>query len=78
MNDRADDLPGEVSSRATIKEIKNNCCYYWQRRAGNKFRSQCKGQLSLTAKADHEHPALAPVFRAMVVTCRHCGTRHHL
>ncbi|WP_267644123.1 hypothetical protein [Haloarchaeobius amylolyticus] len=44
-NERRDDLPDDVPSKATItiKEINDNRYYYWQWREGEKIRSKYKG-----------------------------------
>ena len=46
--DRPDDLPSEVPTKATItiKEINNNRYYYWQWRDGDKIRSKYKGPVN--------------------------------
>jgi len=43
--ERPDDLPDDVPSKATItiKEINDNRYYYWQWRDGEKIRSRYKG-----------------------------------
>ncbi|WP_135855116.1 hypothetical protein [Halorussus salinus] len=45
IEERPDDLPDGVPSKATItiKEINDNRYYYWQWRDGEKIRSQYKG-----------------------------------
>ncbi|WP_435197397.1 hypothetical protein [Natronomonas sp. EA1] len=44
INERPDDLPDDVPTKATItiKEINDNRYYYWQWRDGDKIRSQYK------------------------------------
>lgn len=46
--DRLDDLPSEVPTKATItiKEINDNRYYYWQWRDGDKIRSKYKGPVN--------------------------------
>ena len=48
INERADDLPDDVPSKAaiTIKEINDNRYYYWQWREGEEIRSQYKGPVN--------------------------------
>ena len=48
INERSDDLPADVPSKATItiKEINDNRYYYWQWRDGEKIRSQYKGPVN--------------------------------
>jgi hypothetical protein len=48
INERSDDLPADVPSKATItiKEINDNHYYYWQWRDGEKIRSQYKGPVN--------------------------------
>ena len=48
INERPDDLPDNVPSKATItiKEINDNRYYYWQWRDGEKIRSEYKGPVS--------------------------------
>jgi hypothetical protein len=48
INERPDDLPDDVPSKATItiKEINDNRYYYWQWREGEKVRSQYKGPVN--------------------------------
>ncbi|MDQ2075037.1 hypothetical protein RBH20_21190 [Haloarcula sp. H-GB4] len=45
VEERPDDLPGEVPAKATItvKEINDNRYYYWQWREGDTVKSQYKG-----------------------------------
>ena len=45
IDERRDDLPDDVPSKATItiKEINDNRYYYWQWRDGDQIRSQYKG-----------------------------------
>jgi len=44
LNERPDDLPGDVPSKATItiKEINDNRYYYWQWREGDQVKSKYK------------------------------------
>ena len=44
IDERRDDLPDEVPSKATItiKEINDNRYYYWQWREGNQVKSKYK------------------------------------
>lgn len=46
--ERPEDLPDEVPSKATItiKKINDNRYYYWQWREGDKIRSQYKGPVN--------------------------------
>ena len=46
--ERPDDLPDDVPSKATltIKEINDNRYYYWQWREGDKVRSKYKGPVN--------------------------------
>lgn len=48
IEERPDDLPDDVPSKATItiKEINDNRYYYWQWRDGEKIRSQYKGPVN--------------------------------
>ena len=48
IEERPEDLPDDVPSRATItvKEINDNRYYYWQWRDGEKIRSKYKGPVS--------------------------------
>ena len=48
IEERPDDLPDDVPSKATItiKEINDNHYYYWQWRDGDKVRSQYKGSIN--------------------------------
>ncbi|WP_225335954.1 hypothetical protein [Halomicrobium urmianum] len=48
VEERPDDLPDDVPSKATIttKEINDNRYYYWQWREGDKIRSQYKGPVN--------------------------------
>lgn len=48
IEERPDDLPENVPSKATItiKEINDNRYYYWQWRDGDKIRSQYKGPVN--------------------------------
>jgi hypothetical protein len=48
IDERLDDLPNEVPSKATItiKEINDNRYYYWQWRDGEKIRSKYKGPVN--------------------------------
>jgi len=48
IEERPDDLPDDVPSKATItiKEINDNRYYYWQWREGEKVRSQYKGPIN--------------------------------
>ncbi|WP_435099072.1 hypothetical protein [Halorubrum sp. N11] len=48
VEERQDDLPDDVPTKATItiKEINDNRYYYWQWREGDKVRSQYKGPVS--------------------------------
>ena len=48
IEERPDDLPDDVPSKATItiKEISDNHYYYWQWRDGDKVRSQYKGSIN--------------------------------
>jgi len=48
IEDRPDDLPEDVPTKATItiKEINDNRYYYWQWRDGEKIRSQYKGPVN--------------------------------
>jgi len=48
IEERPDDLPDGVPSKATItiKEINDNRYYYWQWRDGDKIRSQYKGPVN--------------------------------
>ena len=50
IDERPDDLPDDVPSKATItiKEINDNRYYYWQWRDGDKIRSQYKGPVKST------------------------------
>jgi hypothetical protein len=45
LEERPEDLPDDVPSKATItiKEINDNRYYYWQWREGDKVRSKYKG-----------------------------------
>lgn len=47
-DERLDDLPNEVPSKATItiKEINDNRYYYWQWREGERVTSKYKGPVS--------------------------------
>ncbi|MGB9966429.1 hypothetical protein [Halobacterium hubeiense] len=48
VEERPDDLPDDVPTKATItiKEINDNRYYYWQWREGEKIRSQYKGPVN--------------------------------
>ena len=48
IDERPDDFPDDVPSKATItiKEINDNRYYYWQWRDGEKIRSQYKGPVN--------------------------------
>ncbi|SEO74325.1 hypothetical protein SAMN05216388_10185 [Halorientalis persicus] len=48
INERTDDLPDDVPSKATIttKEINDNRYYYWQWREGDKVKSKYKGPVN--------------------------------
>ncbi|MFC7216052.1 hypothetical protein ACFQO4_18445 [Saliphagus sp. GCM10025334] len=48
LDERPDDLPDGVPSKATltIKEINDNRYYYWQWRDGDKIRSKYKGPVN--------------------------------
>ncbi|MFP8953628.1 hypothetical protein ACLI4Z_11725 [Natrialbaceae archaeon A-arb3/5] len=48
VEERPDDLPDDVPTKATItiKEINDNRYYYWQWRDGEKIRSQYKGPVN--------------------------------
>ena len=48
IDERPDDFPDEVPSKATItiKEINENRYYYWQWRDGNKVKSKYKGPVN--------------------------------
>ena len=48
INERPDNLPDDVPSKATItiKEINDNRYYYWQWREGNKVKSKYKAPVS--------------------------------
>lgn len=48
IEERPDDLPNDVPSKATItiKEINDNRYYYWQWRDGEKIRSKYKGPVN--------------------------------
>ena len=48
VEQRPDDLPDDVPSKATItiKEINDNHYYYWQWRDGDKVRSKYKGPVN--------------------------------
>jgi hypothetical protein len=48
INERPDDLPDNVPSKATItiKEINDNRYYYWQWRDGDKVTSKYKGPVN--------------------------------
>jgi hypothetical protein len=48
INERPDDLPDEVPSKATItiKEINANRYYYWQWREGDKIKSKYKSPVN--------------------------------
>jgi len=48
IEERPDDLPDDVPSKATItiKEINDNRYYYWRWREGEKVRSQYKGPIN--------------------------------
>lgn len=50
VEQRPDDLPDDVPSKATItiKEINDNRYYYWQWRDGDKIRSKYKGPVNST------------------------------
>lgn len=45
VEDRPEDLPDDVPSKVTImvKEINENCYYYWQWRDGDEIESTYKG-----------------------------------
>jgi len=47
-DERPDDLPDDVPSKAmiTIKEINDNCYYYWQWRDGESIRSKYKSPVN--------------------------------
>jgi len=48
IDERPDDLPGDVPSKATItiREINDNRYYYWQWREGDKVKSKYKGPVN--------------------------------
>nr|WP_229504804.1 hypothetical protein [Natrinema versiforme] len=48
MEERPEDLPDDVPSKATItiKEINDNRYYYWQWREGDKIKSKYKAPVS--------------------------------
>jgi cell division protein FtsB len=46
VEERPDDLPGDIPMKATIKEINDNRYYYWQWREGNKIKSKYKAPVS--------------------------------
>jgi len=48
IEERSDDLPDEVPTKATItiKEINDNRYYYWQWREGDKIKSKYKGPVN--------------------------------
>ena len=48
VEERPDDLPGDVPTKATItiKEINDNRYYYWQWREGEKVTSKYKGPVN--------------------------------
>ncbi len=48
VEERPEDLPDDVPSKATItvKEINDNRYYYWQWRDGEKIRSKYKGPVN--------------------------------
>ena len=48
IDERSDDLPDDVPSKATItiKEINDNRYYYWQWREGEKVKSKYKSPVS--------------------------------
>jgi hypothetical protein len=48
QTDSSDDRPDGVPSKATItvKEINDNCYYYWQWRDGEKIRSKYEGPVN--------------------------------
>jgi len=48
VQERPDDLPDNVPSKATItiKEINDNRYYYWQWREGDKIKSKYKGPVN--------------------------------
>ena len=48
IEDRPDDLPDDVPTKATItiKEINDNRYYYWQWREGDKIKSKYKGPVN--------------------------------
>jgi len=48
INERSDDLPDDVPSKATItiKEINDNRYYYWQWREGEKIKSKYKSPVN--------------------------------
>jgi hypothetical protein len=50
FEDKPDDLPSDVPSKATItiKEINDNRYYYWQWREGEKIRSKYKEPVNST------------------------------
>ena len=48
INERSDDFPDDVPSKATItiKEINDNRYYYWQWREGDRVTSKYKGPVN--------------------------------
>ncbi|MDS0243539.1 MULTISPECIES: hypothetical protein [Haloferax] len=48
LEERSDDLPDDVPTKATItvKEINDNRYYYWQWREGDKIKSKYKGPVN--------------------------------
>ncbi|WP_449271564.1 hypothetical protein [Haloferax denitrificans] len=48
FEERSDDLPDDVPTKATItiKEINDNRYYYWQWREGDKIKSKYKGPVN--------------------------------
>ena len=57
VEERPDDLPNDVPSKATItiKEINDNRYYYWQWRDGEKIRSQYKGPVNPDEQSDRDN-----------------------
>lgn len=48
IEERPENLPSDVPARATItvKDINDNCYYYWQWREGDKIKSKYKGPVN--------------------------------
>ncbi|AKU09878.1 hypothetical protein [Haloferax gibbonsii] len=48
LEERSDDLPDDVPTKATItvKDINDNRYYYWQWREGDKIKSKYKGPVN--------------------------------